>query len=268
MFHPISTVVDDNTRTWDRTRPLLEDVFAMRVWELCHPGHVIFWEGDAVSDIFKVGEGVLRLYKILPDGRRAITGFAFAGDVLSLGFHDRCLYTAEAITKVRLRRFPHQRLQTLAAEDPRLHREVIHVVALELEAAHEQLVLLGQKSAEERVASFLLTNGLRVAKERQDRVAYDLPMTRLDMADYLGLTIETVCRAVTKLKNAGLVRFEGRHKIVLQKLWDLACFAGYDNLTRPDMLMACAPTSWPPKLPLAPDNNAPRRANAGPELRH
>lgn len=268
MTYPVSPAVEDHIRARDRTRPLLEDVFATRVWELCHPGHVVFWEGDTVSDVFKIGEGVLRLYRILPDGRRAITGFAFAGDILSLGFHDRCLYTAEAVTKVRLRRFPYQRLRVLAAENPCLHREVIHVVALELAAAQEQMVLLGQKSAEERVASFLLTNGLRIAKEQRDRIAYDLPMTRLDMADYLGLTIETVCRAVTKLKNAGLVRFEGRHKIVLQKLWELADFAGYDNSDEPEMIMIPHPAPWPQQVPLAPDRDLPRRTKAIPPLKH
>lgn len=259
MTHSASAAFKGQVRTQDRDRPLLDDVFATRISEQCHPGHVIFWEGDIASDIIKITDGVLRLYRILPDGRRAITGFAFSGDILSLGFHDCCLYTAEAVTKVRLRRFPHQRMQALASECPELRQEILHIIALELEAAQEQMVLLGQKSAEERVASFLLMNGLRTIKDRTGPITYDLLMTRLDMADYLGLTIETVCRAVTKLKNAGFVCFEGRHRVLLNKLSELAHFAGHDNLERSGINMPPNRPPWPQPVPLSLGRDQPKQ---------
>lgn len=268
MPHSGSASIEAFDRGRELAKPHLEDLFTARVSELCHPGHVVFWEGDCISDVFRIGDGVLRLYRILPDGRRAITGFAFAGDLLGLGFHDRCLYTAEAVTKVRLRRFPHLRLQTLAAENSQLHREMINVIAVALEAAQEQMVLLGQKSAEERVASFLLTNGLRIAKGQRDRIVYDLPMTRLDMADYLGLTIETVCRAVTKLKNAGLVCFEGRHRVVLQQPRELAIFAGHDEYGNPETIMFPLPAPWPQPLSISLDRDRTTRTKVRPPLRH
>ncbi|MBF9232655.1 helix-turn-helix domain-containing protein [Microvirga alba] len=245
MAYSASPIIDHFAGPIGQARLSLEDVFATRVSEFCHAGHSIFWEGDVASDTFRVSEGVLRLYRILPDGRRAITGFAFPGDVLGLAFHDRYFYTAEAVTTVRLRRFPHGRLQALAADCPHLHYEILQVIANELGAAQEQMVLLGQKSAEERVASFLLMNGLRVAKDRSAPIVFDLPMTRLDMADYLGLTIETVCRAVTKLRQAGLVSLEGRHKVFLHKPDELARFAGQDDSGCPGMIKVTHQASWP-----------------------
>lgn len=230
MVHSTSVSVDHFPGASHKAKLTLEAVFSSRVLEFCHAGHSVFWEGDLASDAFMIGEGLLRLYRILPDGRRAITGFAFPGDVLGLAFHDRYLYTAEAVTDVRLRRFPRRRLHALAMDCPFLHNDILRSIAGELGAAQDQMVLLGQKSAEERVASFLLMNARRVGNGHAAPVSFDLPMTRLDMADYLGLTIETVCRAVTKLKQAGLVSMEGRHKVFLHNPAELSRFAGQDDV--------------------------------------
>ncbi|MGO4572101.1 helix-turn-helix domain-containing protein [Microvirga sp. 2TAF3] len=208
----------------------LAELFTSRATDSCHPGQAIFWEGDPATGTFRIHEGVLRLYRILPDGCRAVTGFAFAGDVLGIAFHDRYSYTAEAVTNVRYSRFSRERLRKLASESPALQHELFEVVADELSAAQEQMILLGQKSSEERVASFLLKNGLRVYGSDKKTIDFELPMTRLDMADYLGLTIETVCRSLTKLKQAKLVSFRGRHRVTLHKLAELARFAGEEEL--------------------------------------
>jgi CRP/FNR family transcriptional regulator len=102
----------------------------------------------------------------------------------------------------------------------------------EMSAAHHHLVVLGQLRAEERVVSFLLSAARRTGADKRHPVAVELPMSRLDVADYLGLTIETVCRTISKLKRDGLIALEGRHTVVLRRLGRLRELAG---LTEDDL---------------------------------
>lgn len=93
-----------------------------------------------------------------------------AGGIPGIGFHDHCLYTAEAVTKVRLRRFPQHRQQALFIEHSPIHREIARIIAMMLEVVQGQMVLLGEKSADERVASILLASGLRIAKSHLNQI--------------------------------------------------------------------------------------------------
>ena len=120
------------------------------------PGEAIFWEGDQAGQIFDVLEGVLRVYRILPDGRRAIMGFIYPGDILGVSFQDRYLFTAEAVTDVKVRRFSRGRFFSLVNKSPALRPQLFALLCDEMSAAQDQMLLLGRKSAEERVVSFLL----------------------------------------------------------------------------------------------------------------
>jgi CRP/FNR family transcriptional regulator len=203
----------------------LSQIFVRQPIEKLQPGEAVFCEADPATDLVQVTEGCLRRYRILPDGRRAITGFAFPGDVLGLASMDQYSYTAEAVTPVKLRRVSRRRFHALVDDSAQLRPQLLLKLSQEMTAAQEQMILLGQKGAEERVASFLLT----LARRRGDTVApveIEIPMSRLDMADYLGFTIETVCRTITKLKDAGLISLKDRRTIRLCNVTALQQQAG------------------------------------------
>ncbi|MHB1217202.1 MAG: helix-turn-helix domain-containing protein [Alphaproteobacteria bacterium] len=165
----------------------------------------IFDEAEPASCVYNVTEGVLKIYKLLPDGRRQITGFLFPGDFLGLMHNDVYAYSAEALTPTKLCRFPREKLEKLLVEIPHLEQRLLSMASHELAAAQDQMMMLGRKSARERVISFLLM--LSTAAARRDGLAnpISVPMTRTDIADYLGLTIETVSRTLTQLKKQGLI---------------------------------------------------------------
>jgi CRP/FNR family transcriptional regulator, anaerobic regulatory protein len=168
----------------------------------------------------------LRIYRILSDGRRAITGFLYPGDLIGVSLRDRYLYTAEAVTKTKVRRFARNRFQDKINESPDLRPQLFARLCDEMAAAQDQLVLLARKSAEERVSSFLLVIARRLSGDQRAAPVVEIPMTRLDMADYLGLTIETVSRTMTKLTSGGVITASGRHAIFIRKLAKLAALAG------------------------------------------
>ena len=171
----------------------------------------VFAEGDAADAIFRVLDGVIRLYKLLPDGRRQIIGFFQAGDIMGLAFSDRYLYSAETVTATSLQRIPRTQLETLMDTRPSLARRLLSVTTSELVAAQDQMLLLGRKTALEKLASFLLSLSRRAGGRR----AIALPMSRGDIADHLGLTTETVSRGFTKLKTSRLIRIVDNGKVEL-----------------------------------------------------
>jgi CRP/FNR family transcriptional regulator, anaerobic regulatory protein len=206
-------------------RPTLRDLFAGQATESLSAGEALFWEGDQAGQIFDVLEGVLRVYKILPDGRRAIMGFVYPGDIPGVSFQYRNLFTAEAVTGVKVRRISRFRFLSLVNESPDLRRQLFALFCDLMSAAQDQMLVLGHKSAQERVVSFLLAVHRKYAPGSE----IELPMSRLDMADYLGLTIETVSRTMTSLVRRGLIQATGRHRIALRKLSALSDIAGRDE---------------------------------------
>ncbi|QFU16322.1 helix-turn-helix domain-containing protein [Microvirga thermotolerans] len=206
--------------------PSLDALFAAQPTESLAPGAALFWEGDAADYFYRVSEGCLRLYRILPDGRRAIMGFVFGGEMVGLSCLDMHRYTAEAVTAVRVRRLSRSRLHAMGEGAGELQRLLFTRLFEEMMAAHRHIIVLGQMGAEERVAHFLASAACRTRADRKRPVVLDLPMTRLDIADYLGLTIETVCRILSKFKRDGLIALEGRHRVILRSLRTLQEIAG------------------------------------------
>jgi len=178
-------------------------------------GRTVISEGDPANDLFNVVRGCVKLYKLLPDGRRQVTGFLFPGDFLGIALNDTYAYSAEAIEPLQLCRFPRKRLEALLVELPRLERRLLGETAHELAAAQDQMLLLGRKTAKERVASFLVTLSRRAEKRGRPASPLDVPMSRTDMADYLGLTTETVSRTLTQLRKAKLIAIAGRDGIAI-----------------------------------------------------
>ncbi len=221
--------------------PTLRDLFKGQSAETLAAGEALFWEGDPAGQIFDVISGVLRVYRIMPDGRRAIMGFIHPGDVLGVSFQNRYLFTAEAVTEVKIRRFARSRFFGLINETPALRPQLFAILCDEMSAAQDQMLLLGRKNAEERVVSFLLSVHRKVGIGAD----IELPMSRLDMADYLGLTMETVSRMMTSLARRGLIALGARHTVTLRKLAALREIAGHDA---EDEDIAAAPARravWP-----------------------
>ncbi len=177
-------------------------IMAVSAMQKYQPGECLFSEGDDADGIYEITGGMLRLYKLLPDGRRQITGFLGAGQVLGLAPEGTHIYTAEAIAPVTVCRYARAALDRLLDDVPGLARRLLSVTSHELRAAQDQMLLLGRKAAGEKVASFLLL----MARHQGDGAdGIFIPMARGDIADYLGLTTETVSRTFTKLKLAGVI---------------------------------------------------------------
>ena len=172
-------------------------------------GDEIYAEGDVSESWYRVISGTARICKLLPDGRRHIAEFCFAGDCFGLdGGGERAL-SAEAVGDLVLMRFPLRATDRLIDENPRLVRRICEMTLRDLAHAQSRMLLLGRMTATERVASFLL----EMSERRDAQRMLDLPMSRIDIADYLGLTIETVCRTLTALKRTGVIGIADAHHI-------------------------------------------------------
>ena len=194
----------------------LHGLFVKQPAECLSAGQALFFEGDEARHIFEVIEGTLRIFRIISDGRRVITGFLHAGDIIGVSLRSDYLYTAEAITPAKVRRLPRRQFDAAVLECDSLRPEMFARVCEEMAAAQDQMVLLSSKSAEERLCTFLLKYLRRAAAEGSKLSVIDLPMSRQDMADYLGLTIETVSRTLTSLQDEGLIALPSVRHVVLR----------------------------------------------------
>ncbi|BBK44293.1 Crp/Fnr family transcriptional regulator [Allostella vacuolata] len=165
-------------------------------------------EGEPAELLYNVTLGTVKLYKLLADGRRQITGFLFPGDFLGIALEHHYAYSAEAVTDVTLCRFPRRRLERLLEDMPKLEKRLLANASNELAAAQDQMVLLGRKTAREKIASFLANLAVRAERRGQPSNPIALPMGRSDIADYLGLTTETVSRTFTQLKTQRIITLE------------------------------------------------------------
>jgi CRP/FNR family transcriptional regulator, anaerobic regulatory protein len=166
---------------------------------------VLFEQGTKADFVFSVSEGTIRLFRLLPDGRRQIIGFAIKGDFLGVAMDEVHEYTAEAVDPIRACRIPRLSFAQMLDEKPHLMKKLHQIAGREIHTSQDQIVLLGRKNAEERVAAFLLSFRERLARVATRSVTIPLPMSRQDIADYLGLTIETVSRTISKLAREKLI---------------------------------------------------------------
>ncbi len=171
------------------------------------------------SHVYRIESGAVCLYKIMGDGRRQVLDFAYAGDFIGLGSQDEHALNAQALEPTRLKCLPVATLARMADRDPRLGLKLYEAMSRELASTQEHLFTVGQRSAVERVACFLLALSQRNKREGQDAETLVLPMTRSDIADFLGLTIETVSRTLTKLRSAKIIDLE---QCTLLRLLDVA----------------------------------------------
>lgn len=186
----------------------------------------IFSDGDDADYTYKVVSGMVRLCKMMSDGRRQIAEFLLPGDFFGFEWLDAYSMTAEALSNVVVVRYPRSRLDVLREESPDVQRRLMTLLSHDLWAAQNHLVMLGRQTAKERVASFILALAERVGAKDGD--VLDIPMGRQDIADYLGLTIETVCRAISELKRNHLLSIPNRTQIKVRSLEALQDVAAGD----------------------------------------
>lgn len=178
---------------------------AIKVYRDYAPGRDIQAAGAPCEMVGSIVRGVVKLTKTVADGRSQIVGLLFAGDMVGRPMRATTLYDATAATEVTLCLFPRPRFETLLRNSPHLESRFLEMTLDELDAAREWQFLLGRKTAREKVASFLTM----LARRTPDAAVIDLPLTRAEIAEHLGLTIETVSRQITRLWKDGLIALEG-----------------------------------------------------------
>jgi CRP-like cAMP-binding protein len=181
----------------------------------------LFAEGDPISYVYRIETGAIALYKVLADGRRQIMSFAYPGDIVGLGVDEAHTINAQAVKPTRVRCLPIGSLRQFAATDPSFGFKLYEAMAKELAATRDLLFTTGQRSAMERVAGFLLTFSRRNQRQGKDPRTFELPMTRMDIGDFLGLTIETVSRTFTKLKMMRLIELTHSTEVRLADVEEL-----------------------------------------------
>jgi CRP/FNR family transcriptional regulator len=172
---------------------------------------------------------VVKLTKTLSDGRQQIVGLQFAPDFLGRPFKTESELNAEAATEVSLCSFPKASIERMMQASPELERRLYKQALKELDDAREWMVTLGRKTAAEKIASFLLMIARHIdpsAAPDRNSASFDLPLTRADIADFLGLTIETVSRQLTRLRADKVITIENNRHILVPDLARLEARAG------------------------------------------
>jgi CRP/FNR family transcriptional regulator, nitrogen fixation regulation protein len=169
-------------------------------------GAEIFGEAEPAEYVYQVVDGAVRSYKLLSDGRRQINAFHLVGDIFGLETDGIHRFTAEAIVETTVRLVKRVSLAHVAEQDATVARDLLNMTASNLQHAENHMLLLGRKTSLERVAAFLLEMDRRLTAAG----VMALPMCRRDIADYLGLTLETVSRALSLLHDKGLLGFLGQ----------------------------------------------------------
>ena len=174
-------------------------------------GGAIFCQDEDADAWFEIESGVVRTSHLNRDGRRQLTGFFFDGDALGVENGRRHRVTAEAVTETVLIRWPRRRLEAAAGDDPTANARLRDMLGRALAAAEARILLFGLRRAAERLAGFLLWTERREAGAGRVR----LPMSRYDIADYLGLTVETVSRTFTEFTRNGWIGLNGPHDVAI-----------------------------------------------------
>jgi len=185
----------------------------------------LFREGDDGVAVYSVLSGAVKVYKLMPDGRRQITGFFFRGDMFGFCLDGSYAFTAEAITPVEVCRLPMQRLNELSETAPEVLYRIVLRMTAKLAQFHDHVLLLGRKTARERVATFVLTLHDRARRRGEAPTPVHLPMGRSDIADHIGLTVETVSRTMTAFKREGLVDLPNANTVAVRRLEALRAIA-------------------------------------------
>lgn len=198
---------------------------------------VVFDQGSVLRNVFIITRGMVRLFRLMPDGRRQITGFLGPGDLLGgIKVKANAHCSAQAISDLVVCGFDRSSFSAFLQANPTLCMTLLVVATDEIEAQYDHAMLLGRKHAAERIAAFLLLLSARWKPIGLNPNVVGLPMPRSDIADHLGLTIETVSRTFAKFKQSGLIEVPDAKTVILSNAPALYDLAGFEEL--PDSRMA------------------------------
>jgi CRP/FNR family transcriptional regulator len=205
---------------------------AIKFYKTFEPGQEIVAAGEEPDFLGSVVDGVVALSKTLVDGRRQTVGLMFPSDFVGRVMRPIAPYDAVAVTPVKLCLFTRSRFERILRETPALEKRLLEMTLTELDAARDWMLLLGRKTACEKIATFLTILARRAAALTNstpgDGLRFVLPLTREAVADYLGLTIETVSRQITALRKAGLIELADARNILVPNYAALLDAAGED----------------------------------------
>ncbi|MGJ8529453.1 Crp/Fnr family transcriptional regulator [Maritalea sp.] len=185
-------------------------------------GSELVADSEEVTSYANVMQGVVKLTKMLSDGRQQVIGLQFAPDFLGRPFATQSKMCAEAASDVNLCKIPRRALETMMKKHPELEHRLLMQILKELDSAREWMVTLGRKTAAEKVASFLYLIATNIDPtidvEEMSSANFELPLTRIDIADFLGLTVETVSRQLTKLRKDDVIQIEHNRTFVVPSM--------------------------------------------------
>lgn len=196
-------------------------------------GQILFQQGEPYQAIFAVRTGALKTYTIAPSGEEQITGFHLASELVGLAGYNNGTYplTAKALETTTVCEIPIAQFEALADGLPGLRKQLMRNMSQEIRQDQGMMLLLSKKNAEERVASFLLNIAERYGRRGFSTSRFRLPMSRVDISNYLGLAVETISRVFTRFQKNGMIETQGK-EVVLLDIAMLKEMAGH-QLTAP-----------------------------------
>lgn len=188
-------------------------------------GSILFHDGDHLNYLYQVVSGMIRTCRYFEDGRRQLLGFFSSGDFVGTPCTGLASCTAAAITTTKVLCYPVSQITEAMSQSFSLTKTVLEAIHRDAERHMAHVMILSRRCPDERVASFLLSYCTPTVSDTYIKATIDLPMSRIDIADYLGLTQETVCRVLTRLRQANIIKVDGRHKLTVNNLSMLQTFA-------------------------------------------
>jgi CRP/FNR family transcriptional regulator len=198
-------------------------------------GEHLFYQGDEFKSVYAVRTGTIKTYTLTNDGEEQITGFHLASELVGLESYDSINHpsSAKALETTNVCEIPVDRLDELAGKMPELRRQLMRLMSKELRGEQQMMLLLSKKSAEERIASFLINLAARFKRRGFSGTSYRLTMSRADIANYLGLAVETVSRVFTRFQKQNLLEATGSAKdIVIGNFVELTSMASLAECER------------------------------------
>ncbi|MBK5932632.1 CRP/FNR family transcriptional regulator [Rhodovulum imhoffii] len=197
----------------------LEQLESMKYYRSFEAGQTVIWSGDRMDFVASVVEGIATLSQTMEDGRTQMVGLLLPSDFVGRPGREVAAYDVIATTSLTMCCFRRKPFEGLMIKTPHIGQRLLEMTLDELDAAREWMLLLGRKTAREKIASLLVIIARRDAALKQvnttTRIVFDLPLTREAMADYLGLTLETVSRQISALKRDGVIVLEGKRHVTI-----------------------------------------------------
>ncbi len=198
-------------------------------WKSVPAHNIIFRDGDECDHYYNITFGIVKLVKTLADGQQHIISLIYPPGFLGQSLNAKHNYSAESATEVELCFFPKAAFDNFLVSHPELERQIFLMTVRELDTCRDWMLLLGRKCSYERVAGFLLMMARRASMAGANSARFDLPFTRAEMADYLGLTLETVSRQFSQLKRKSIIALPASRAIIIPDIELLSAIAQLES---------------------------------------